>query len=73
MREEIEVLAYIIDCDIGKVRFGISIKGIKNNENPCSHCPLKNKCPKYGKVEHLHFYEDLRVHNLQTPIHKVVG
>ncbi len=57
----IHVSAYRVRCyRYGEpVQFYISLRSIKNNDNICSHCPVRHKC-NMRIDERVHFYEDIR-------------
>jgi len=68
--------AYVVTCSAPKgdtVRFGISIRSVKNNMRVCNFCPLKKVCTsktRRSEATKLKFFEDLRAHNMRIPIEK---
>ena len=68
-----DIDAYKVKCSYGGIEIYISLRSIKNNDNVCSHCPLRDKCEYRNKPDRLHFYEDLRRLNMpKLPIEVIV-
>lgn len=54
-----------------KVKFEISMRSLKNNENICSHCPVRNKCSRRLNV-HIKPYDMLR-YSMKVPKGILIG
>ena len=71
--------AYIVTCSAPRgdtATIHISVRAVKNNLRVCHFCPLKKVCTsksRRSEATKLKFHDDLRAHNMHTPIVKRIS